>query len=85
VGYWGHLIATGSPRDLLGTPERAEEYGAPVSPPDQVPAQAVAWAEAGHLDHEDDLIRTALTTESTFAEDQFRALLAAFRPSVGDG
>jgi hypothetical protein len=159
MGYWGHLIATGSSQDLLGTPalasfgdeqaaaegspgwqvyqvfgaepdltgaaralasetgapaivayvldsdcavvraaapdgalwaavvnsQRAEEYGAPVSAPDEALARAVTWAEAAHVNHDDDLIRSALVTDSTFAEDQFLALLAAFPPSVGDG
>ncbi|WP_030439658.1 hypothetical protein [Actinoplanes subtropicus] len=156
MGYWGHLIATGSSQELVGTamlsafgdqqtvaegppgwhvyhvagaepdltaavralaagtgapaiaayvldsdcaivraatpdgarwsavlnPERAEEYGAPGSSPDAVLAQAVTWARAAQLDHDDDLIRRAVTTEATFAEDQFLALLEAFRPSL---
>jgi hypothetical protein len=155
VGYWGHLIATGSSQELMGTamlgafgdqqtvaegrpgwhvyhvagaepdlaaavqalatgtgapavaayvldsdcavvraatpdgarwsavlnPERAEEYGAPAASPEDVLARAVTWARAAHLDHDHDLVRRAVTSEATFAEDQFLALLEAFRPS----
>jgi hypothetical protein len=158
VGFWGHVIATGSSQDLLGSamlgtfgdqqtvvegrpgwqvyhvdgaepdltaavqalaagtgapaiaayvldsdcaivraatpdgvrwsavlnPERAAEYGAPASSPDDVLARAVTWAQAARLDHNDDLLRQSVTSESTFAEDQVLALLEAFTPSTTD-
>jgi hypothetical protein len=62
--------------------ERAAEYGAPASSPDDVLARAVTWDRAARLDHDDELIRRSVTSESTFAEDQFLALLEAFTPST---
>jgi hypothetical protein len=65
-------------------PERAAEYGAPTATPEAATTAAGTWAQAAQLPHDDDLIRHVLTSEETFAEDQFLALLSAIPAATGE-
>lgn len=65
-------------------PERAAEYGAPAAAPAATTTTAATWAQTAQLAHNDNLIRRALTTEETFAEDQLLALLTAMPAATRD-